>query len=367
MATETAVEVIHTNRVFLLKSWRIGEANMEKIGSGKYGTVYSAGDGAYVLKENITRRERSGLCKQAFREHSMGILQTLAVLERCTPHMPLHYGISVALDSDTMRGNMYMERFEGSLLDLGAVCLQDEDCWLCLVFSIMYTCVSLALLFEVSHNDVYPRNILINPNVRSPKVIYRCHDKLYAIGWPFLAVLTDFGVATSTSLMDKINIPEVAQNVPNVPLPRNFGMCVPSNHILKYKELPHFSRDFYTILKWLKFPSSSLPGVPLSLQAWANVSLQLLDNTLHTMHTPRGMVRYFHSIFSDTWLNSCGLRSVETDAVESSTDFVCCPCRGEKDDMLRSAAYILQSLTSSRAFDCKQAASAPLKRNYSEQ
>lgn len=228
------VEVLTAARAQDFYDWRAGEPQVH-IGSGKYGRVYSSGRSA-VLKESVTR---AGLCKQAFREHVMGLLQTLLVLQACTPHLPLHYGTSIVAEGVLMRGHMYMERFEGSLIDLRG-CLRTESDWLSLLFQLLLTFVALALLFGVTHNDAYPRNILINSQSSAPRVIYRCQEKSYALEWSFMAALTDFGIATTPLLMGHRSAPEVAERLEALELPPDFASTPPRHHILRYKSLPLF-------------------------------------------------------------------------------------------------------------------------------
>lgn len=307
--TRDEADSLQQQRVYAFQTWKNAPDVLKLIGSGKYGTVYSVGE-AYVLKRSSTSSQRRSMCKQALREHTIGLLQTLTVLEGCMPHLPLHYGVSISARGSLMEGEMYMEQFSGSLVDVGAACLHKSSDWMCLAFSVLSSCAALALLYGISHNDLYPRNVLLRQDTQATSVVYACDGVLYKMSWPFLAVVTDFGVATSTKLMGQRFAPEVADSMSCIQASPNFGQLVPEQHILKYGNLPYFSRDNYTVLKWLRFQSTNLPPLPQEVQQWASISLQLLDNTRHTLHTAPGLMRYFHSIFATDWLGSCSLSSL---------------------------------------------------------
>lgn len=301
-----SADALQQRRVVAFQTWENVPKVLKLIGSGKYGTVYSVGD-AYVLKRSFTSSQRRCMCKQALREHTIGLLQTITVLEGCIPHLPMHYGVSITARGSLMEGEMYMEQFTGSLIDAGAACLCESSDWLCLAFSVLSSCAALALLYEISHNDLYPRNVLLRRDTQATSVVYSCDGVLYDIAWPFLAVVTDFGVATSTKLMGKRLAPEVADRMSSLQASPDFGQIAPEQHILKYNNLPYYSRDVYTVLKWMHFQSSTLPPLPQAVQQWAGISLQMLDKSRDTLHTAAGLMRYFHSIFSTEWLGSCGL------------------------------------------------------------
>lgn len=308
----------HTHRIEAFKTWENLHSGWEQIGKGKYGTVYSIGD-AYVLKRSSTSRQRGHMCRQAFREHVIGILQTIAVLEGCTPHLPIHYAVRIGVNDKSMRGDMYMEKFSGSLHDFSGACLRNSSEWICLAFSILHSCITLAHLYGICHNDLYPRNVLISPKVQLTSVVYLCDNVLYDLDWPFFAAVTDFGVSTSSILMGEQMFPEVMKGQAHCIASPNFGRKPPENHILKYKNLPIFSRDLYTVLKWFKY-SSSLPAPPPSIQQWATISLELLDNTSHRLHTFEGTMRIFNQIFSNEWMSLCNLKSIQADAKFKNDD-----------------------------------------------
>lgn len=341
------VQVLTANRLRALCEWQTSSLSCEEVlGSGKYGTVYaSRDDRASVMKESVTKGgARPGLRKQAFREHVIALLQSLMVLEGCTPHLPLHYAVSISACGPCMRGNMFMERFSGSLVDLATKCLCSDEDWICLLFQLLSTFAALASVFGISHNDSYPRNILIHQDARAQRVVYRCGGATYALRWPFFAAVTDFGIATSASLMGALHCPEVSDGLVGLELPPAFGAVPPEHHILKYKHLPTFCRDAYTVLKWARFRSKSLPEASASVKCWAKASLALLDNVRSQCDAPEGLLHFVHEIFEDDWLRACGI-SVRLRAPSTEPpDFAFPVTEERKQDMLRRAAIALQGL-----------------------
>lgn len=135
----------------------------EKIGSGKYGIVYMCrGAPHMVVKEVTINKTRSCATSLAFREHAMSLLQTAMVLRSLCPHLPLHYGIRASVPSrGTLHLAYYMEAFDCSLDAAPTNVLVDPKDWIALLFQISTALVSVAMLLEVAHNDLYPRNILL--------------------------------------------------------------------------------------------------------------------------------------------------------------------------------------------------------------
>uniref|UniRef100_A0A6C0BZQ2 Protein kinase domain-containing protein n=1 Tax=viral metagenome TaxID=1070528 RepID=A0A6C0BZQ2_9ZZZZ len=337
--------LLQQQRICAFEAWKHTPQVRKLIGSGKYGTVYSVGN-TYVVKRSSTSSQRPAMCKQAFREHIIGLLQTLTVLEACTPHIVMHYGVLLSANGPTLTGDMYMEHFSGSLVTFGKTCLHSSSDWICLAFSVLSACAALALLYGISHNDLYPRNVLVRPDITTKSAVYACDGVLYALSWPFLAVVTDFGVATSTKLMDQRVSPEVADGISYMEVSADFGVLAPSNHILKYAGLSPFSRDLYTVLKWIHFSCTGLPLPPPDIRRWAYVSLQLLDKSRDTLQTAHGFMRYFHTIFSTSWLHSCGLPPIAAnrDMPLSRAHFVFPLCDEKMNLLMRQATTALRQL-----------------------
>ena len=297
-------------RLQRLMDWDGGRAPGHMIGSGKYGKVYICGSSLEaVLKETWTNGEKASSCKQAFREHVIAILQTLLVLDGQTPHLPMHYGACINAHGGRMLGHMYMEKFDGSLQELGHACLLGAEDWLALAFQLTYSLVVLSEILDLVHNDAYPRNVLISLGTNAPSVKYRISDRFYSVPWRSFAALTDFGIASSAALMGQRTVPEVAERLDSSALEDHFGDQEPTKHILRYADLPPFSRDAYTILKWMRFPTKSLPAPPRTVRKWAAASLRLMDETRCELAEPSGLQAVFHTIFGSAWMAQHGLPS----------------------------------------------------------
>jgi serine/threonine protein kinase len=277
--------------------WEKGE-RADLLGSGKYGKVFrvSGGSARTVVKECVVRSSRTGMRRQAFREHAIGILQTLLALEGCTPHLPLHFGAWVSVEAGRLHGRMYMEEHDGSLRTLGREVLRRDEDWVCLAFQVTSTLVTLAEALQLTHNDLYPRNVLISRH--PPKTVtYRFPAAAYSLEWNFFVALTDFGIASS--LLMGCSAPEIAEVLKKTSQPiRNFGSVAPSRHILEYRWLPPFSRDLYTILKWIRFPSTQLPLAPRVVALWAQAMLLHLDTHQASLDAPSGLHCAFSHLFS---------------------------------------------------------------------
>ena len=298
-----------SSRIASVFAWKQG-SRADLLGTGKYGKVFRVkGPSDSVVKESVVRSPKDGPRRQAFREHVIGLLQTLLVLRRHTPHVPVHFATSIGLDAKrALQGHMYMEAFDGSLQDCGAGVLRGAGEWLSLAFQVSSALVVLADMLHITHNDLYPRNVLVRARacVGSP-VLYSLAGRRYLLRWPFLAVLTDFGIASSELLMGQDGAPEVAASLPDTPVPAAFGEARGGVHILRYKELPTFSRDAYTLLRWMRHGAKGMPAPPEPVVTWAAMGLRAVDSHRQIFKSPRGLVVLFHSLFDASTLCSCGL------------------------------------------------------------
>jgi hypothetical protein len=277
--------------------WEKGE-RADLLGTGKYGQVFrvSGGSARTVVKECVVRSGRTGMRRQAFREHAIGILQTLLALEGCAPHLPLHFGACVSVEAGRLRGRMYMEEHDGSLKTLGSEVLRREEDWISLAFQVASTLVMLAETLQLTHNDLYPRNVLISRHPPST-VTYRFPGAAYSVDWNFFVALTDFGIASSRLM--GCSAPEITEVLKNTSHQiRAFGSVVPSRHILEYVWLPPFSRDLYTMLKWIRFSSAHLPLAPRAVALWAQAMLIHLDAHQSSLDAPSGLQSAFSHLFS---------------------------------------------------------------------
>ena len=298
------------------------------LGSGKYGKVYIV-SGTAVKKEcKIHNRENS--LKQAFREHVIGVIQTLLVAAAYSPHLPIHFDASMYIDRHkSLMGHMYMEKFGGCLQDTASTFLVGPSSWISLSFQVLSTLAILADMLQLTHNDLYPRNILIKECPQNKVVRYNITGLTYVVRWEFLAVITDFGIASSSEIMGKRSAPEVAQSLEEQQVPKKFGDIRSRKHILQYKELPVFSRDIYTYLKWVKYGSKNLPHAPKDVASWTSKALVQIDSERDTFNKPETLISFVHNIFSKVFFDSCTLEAL----------YNCCFLDANQDQNLETFSY----------------------------
>ena len=242
----------------------------ERIGSGKYGEVFVSG--AAAAKRLDLRGRSRGSRRQAFREHVVGLLQTLLLLERATPHLPWHYGARFDVEPEGLGLSLFMERFD---LSLAAAAPLPQDAWRPLLFQLLHAVGCLSFVFGVSHNDAYPRNILLRRYATPRRVRYEVFGRPYEVEAPFLAAVTDYGIA-SGELLGAPGAPEVASKGPLIAPGPRFSVVPPREHILRY-DLPPYSRDAYTLLKLPVYGSSEVPPAPLEERLWGLWALSRVD------------------------------------------------------------------------------------------
>jgi len=266
----------HSSRRRRYETWRESKAQ-DLLGVGRYAQVFRAGPDAAVKVVSLQGSSRHAR-KQAFREHVVGLLQTLLLAARATPHLPWHFGTTFSL-SPRRTVALHMELFDGTLATGGAAVLRSPGLWLALVFQVLHACAVLGDVFGVTHNDAYPRNVLLR-RCPTQTATYELAGGEVAFRAPFLAALTDFGIA-SGELLGAPLAPEVAAlkglasaHPPSAPAPRAF--LPPDRHVLHYALRPE-ARDFYTVLGWTTFGHEGLPPPPLNVRAWALQATRLLD------------------------------------------------------------------------------------------
>lgn len=327
-------------RVAALQDWE-GETKKERLlGEGKYGKVYSTRN--CVVKETQTKHEH--LRRQALREHAIGVLQSLLVLQGSTPHLPLHYGTCLGRRDACLAGRLFMERFDGALSDLGYV-LSTEAHWMAIAFQLLFTVAALAESLGISHNDAYPRNVLVTRMAEPYRATYELGGRGFQLKWSFAVALTDFGIASSNRLMGPRKMPEVSDSLKLQPTTSSFGLERPDRHILKQKDLPVFSRDSYTILKWIFFKTKNLPEPPSAVRAWAKASLQLLDECRSELHSATGLTAFVQKVFERRWLKRCQLAALAR-RDSSPADFVAPLPAKAQEKLLRDAAQVLVNIPS---------------------
>lgn len=318
-------------RVDGFRRWERGPVGIV-LGSGKYGTVFKVEHGA--MKESTIKRDKTSLVKQLHREHISGILQSLLVFNKVTPHLPVHFGFHFVPSPEGAITRFYMEEFHGSLASLASQILFTPRDWHVTAFQIISPLTVLANVFLVSHNDLYPRNVLVNRIEFTRNVTYQIGAHTYSVPWPFMLALTDFGLSSST-VLGGTTLPELAMGLAPSTLPKRFGSQPSQRHILYYKELPQFSRDMYTLLKWFAFPMKTFPRPPPVVKNWATRSLEWIDERQQDLKDPQPLLDFVYYLFAD-WI--CRV---------DAPDYVFSGCTDEKDALYDRASFVLESLTRS--------------------
>jgi serine/threonine protein kinase len=285
--------------------WRRGTTGVS-VGKGNYGTVFKCGDGAVVKVVNEVRKT-SGSAKLAYREHVMSLLQSVLVLRRHTPHLPLHYGLEASCGSPKMLSlKLYLEAFDCSLDAVPADALARPSDWTALLYQVGSAVLCVAKLLDVCHNDLYPRNVLLRRHDPSAQPCLFRYDHFgvhHELCWHSLAVLTDFGVCSGPLLASRAG-PEVKRTpvVPRSIVP--FGRQPPGVHVLNHTYLPPYSRDPYMLFKWGAFRSKGLPRAPQPVAAWCRAVLDRLDSRQAEFSRPDATLAIFDFAFSPETLGS---------------------------------------------------------------
>lgn len=280
-----------------------------EIGRGNYSKVFLTTDCSAAAKVAAYPRASLSTRKQAFREHVVSLLQTLLVLRRVTPFHPLHYG-SAFDASGTPSLTMYMESFEGSLEVLGAQVLASPVDWAKIAFQVCHGTLALSLLFEVTHNDLYPRNILVRRLPEATRVSLAVEGVAYDLELASLAVVTDYGIASGPCL--GCELPEVSSGLNRLQtMPAWFAPTPLKEHVLVYAQLPAYARDPFVILKGLLYaPGSELPVPPLSVKLWGLDALRRMVAALGDFSEPRAQLRLFHHLFHEDNLRAFKLEAL---------------------------------------------------------
>lgn len=289
------------------RAWRCAPVG-ELLGSGKYGSVFACGAGAAAKVMDLSGKSRHARM-QAYREHVVSIMQTLLLLHGATPHFPFHYGLTVAVAELGMSLTLFMERFDGNLLEKAAAALGDAAGWVHLAFQLLHGCLCLAAVFGVVHNDLYPRNVLLRaaPGLEPEPFEVAVEGVGYSLRPRFLAVVADYGIA-SGPLVAADAAPEVCLTTAKVPRWRRFALQPPAAHILQYEPLlPAYSRDPCTVLKWIFHGHEGLPAAPLAVRLWAMDGLCRIDGGLAGFHEAAAQLALFHHLFHKDNLRRFGL------------------------------------------------------------
>lgn len=296
-------------------AWQPPAALGAELGRGKYGVVSAAGEGGVAKVIEVAPRpaplgglaaflKRAGTegavpwkrAKQAYREHVVGLLQSLMVVRSLTPHVAMHFGARVEPAPGYCRLTLFMERFEGSLEAHGGELLREDADWRALLFQVASALAALGVLLRVVHNDLYPRNVLFRRLERPAVAVYQLCDASYLLHYRTLFALTDFGICGSPLLDSRMACcPEVS--VPSHERPRQFGLWRAPHHVLSYPDLPVFSRDLYLAFKWASQPNERLPRAPGVTRTWAESTLSRMDEHVARFEEARGILTTIREAF----------------------------------------------------------------------
>lgn len=320
-----------------------------QIGNGKYGTVFRCkGHPHVVIKEVVIAKAKSTATRLAFREHAMSLLQTAVALRGLCPHLPLHYGIQASpMPNGALHLAYYMEAFDCSLDSAPSDVLAHPHDWIALIFQILSALVTVGVLLEVAHNDLYPRNVLLKRRAATDaetmsESTYDIFGQRYQLPWRYLAVLTDFGICSGKALGTPNDTPEVGRHLQSQNPGEAFGQMPPSAHVLHYKDLPAFSRDPYLLFKWPKFRTKCLPAAPPNVNMWATHCLAFIDKHIKHFSAPLGSKKLLFHAFSPEVLVNFALPLVP--APPESTDCACTVRAEDRDDVLEDGEAMLRAV-----------------------
>jgi serine/threonine protein kinase len=283
-------------------NWKPGAPVEGILGAGRYGTVFKTRGGG-ALKEVVAKGD--GNRRQAYREHVMGILQSLLVLSGTCPHFPVHFAARLASENGSLRVRMWMEHFEGSLEAVELPGISEPPTWAQALFQVNAGLLALAEL-GIAHNDLFPRNVLVR--LTEPRVVvYQLHEQIMRAQSNFLLAITDFGIA-SGRILDCAREPEVARGLRRAHVGEAFGAEPSVKHLLHYKALPPFSRDAYALHRWGAFPQKGALGTaPKPVRLWCASTLEFIDRNREAFGTDAGPRMLATNAFSDETLRSFGI------------------------------------------------------------
>ena len=283
----------------------------ELIGEGKYGKVYRDSEGV-VVKEVRAKLNIRGMTSP-FREKVAAILQSLLVMHSVNPHFPLHFGFDCTPIPriDKLDLSYYIEEFDTALDKVSHEILgSDPEAWLCAIFQLMSAIYTYSHIFQIVHNDLYPRNVLVKNTKRKERFQYNIFGARYCHHCSFMLAVTDFGLCGSPLLQSKENSPEVSASLSKKSYESGrFGKLSPTKHILYYKALPPFARDIYTVLKWIVYPPRNFAHAPRNVARWCTNALDNVDKNERHFDTPKGIAKIFDFMFSEGELAAFGFEN----------------------------------------------------------
>lgn len=289
------MQALHEERLRHFNAWGSNLDLEEEIGRGAYGCVFRAADSFSAAKLVQLQRQARSARQRVMQEHKISLLQTLLVLRKVSCFHPLHYGIRYQRGAEGAQLACYMERFDGSLEALAAAVLRAPRAWQDLLFQVLHGVLSLANVFQLSHNDLYPRNVLVRrlPGTVSARV--RVDAGVYARPLDFLAVVSDYGVASGqTSALPEVVAASERKQLRLSPL----SLLAPLKHHILYYDLEVFARDPLALLLALAHADGQkLPPCPTSVRLWLALGLRRILARMKDFASPRAQKELFHAMF----------------------------------------------------------------------
>jgi hypothetical protein len=167
-----------------------------------------------------------------------------------------------------------------------------------------------------------------------------------------MLAVTDFGLCCSPLLQSKNHEPEIAANLRETSYRKgNFGKTLSAKHILYYKALPPFSRDIYTLLKWIVHPPArSRTRAPSKIVQWCSNALDNVDKNEKHFDSPLGVAKIFDFMFGEGELALFGFDPAVLRKAPSSSS-VAAAASVERKERRTAAAKVDDSVTLTGAED----------------
>lgn len=289
-----------------MRNWEPPSKLGDIIGVGRYGTVYSPNPGEAVKVVRL-QTAADDEAKRAYRERVIGLIQSLLIWHSLSPHVVLHYGWEADLGPLSSTFTLHMERWEASLEQCGDAFLGRAESWSDVLFQILSALTCLSSAFEIVHNDLYPRNVLVRHLSCPHAIFYGMAGAWYVLNCSVMVAISDFGIASSPLLGTPDHRPEVSCPHPvSLPAGTRYSSIPLCSHVLRFYNLPPYSRDVYTVLKWsLYWGGTGLPRA--STAAWLSELLRSVDKRVHEFISPAALQDLFVYAFSPACCARFGL------------------------------------------------------------
>jgi serine/threonine protein kinase len=268
------------------------------IGKGKYGTVYATTDGR-VIKKCIVRKKENDM-RMALRELFAGIITTQLVCNSLTPNLLMHFFGSFDRLDTNIHFKYIMEHIDTTLSKFTTE--SSHDC-LSLTFQILHALTTIGIIFELTHNDLYDRNILVR--LRNTDLSYSVEGECYRFRTRFVIHLCDLGMCGSRMLDTTSNcLPEVCEHMNIEQMPINFGLTETPKHVLYYG-LPAFARDSYVFLKQPRLNENV---------TWRKMCIHFIDSNILRFEVPCALLELMKFAFSNDTLSLVGIQPIRVTA-----------------------------------------------------